>query len=269
MQQLAMVQDSARIDAEVLLCYTLRRTRSYLLTWPEKPLTARQWRFFQRLIKRRRQGEPVAYLTGEREFWSLPVKVTRDTLIPRPETELLVECALALITTDQALRIADLGTGSGAIALAMASECPQAEILAVDKSTAALRVAAENAAALAITSISFYHGNWLSGYEGQAFDIIIANPPYVRSGDPHLDQGDLPYEPRHALIAGPEGLEAIEPIIRQGRQHLQAGGWLLLEHGHDQQTAVIDLMRQHGYQMVSGLNDLAGNARIVQGRQPR
>lgn len=268
MQQLTTLPESARIDAEALLCHAIGNNRSYLHTWPEKPLTTPQWRLFQRLIERRQQGEPVAYLTGQREFWSLPIKVTPDTLIPRPETETLIECALALIAIHKTVHIADLGTGSGAIALALAHERPQAQLLAVDSSAAALSITAENIAAIGLNSIRLCHSHWLNDYRDQPFDLIVANPPYIRSDDPHLEQGDLPYEPRSALIAGPSGLEDIELIIKQSRQHLTPHGWLLLEHGFDQQAAVIELMQQHGYQTISGHKDLAGQARVVQGQQP-
>lgn len=265
-EQLGDHGTTARIDGQALLCFVLDQNRSHLYTWPEQPLTGRQWRLFERLIELRRQGEPVAYLTGQREFWSLPLKVTRDTLIPRPETELLVEHALQRIPRDQEYCIADLGTGSGAIALALATERPQTWLWAFDRSDEALDVARDNAVALGISNIRWQSGDWLHGFSDAQFDMIVANPPYVRANDPHLDQGDLPYEPHLALVSGPDGLEAIEIIIRQARRHLKPGGWLILEHGHDQQQQIRALLHTREYIAIECFADLAGQPRLTLAR---
>ena len=266
-QILSTCQPTARIDAEVMLCYVLNKSRTFLHTWPEQQLSPHQQRLFKRLVSRRAEGEPVAYLIGQREFWSLPLTVTPDTLIPRPETELLVEKSLELIPENSQLNIADLGTGSGAIALAIASERPDCKVTAIDNSLAALNVATENAAQLKITNINFLHNDWLQNSEQYPFDIIISNPPYIRNDDPHLNQGDLPFEPLTALASGVDGMTDIKKIAQQAWLQLKDKGWLLLEHGFDQQATVSEILRQQGYQNIEGFRDLSDNDRVTRARK--
>jgi len=266
-QILSTCQPTARIDAEVMLCYVLNKSRTFLHTWPEQQLSPRKQRLFKRLVSRRAEGEPVAYLIGQREFWSLQLTVTPDTLIPRPETELLVEQSLELIPENSQLNIADLGTGSGAIALAIASERPDCKVTAIDNSLAALNVATENAAQLKVTNINFLHNDWLHNSKPSPFDIIISNPPYVRSDDPHLNEGDLPFEPLTALASGADGMTDIKKIAHQAWLHLKDKGWLLLEHGFDQHATVSEILRQQGYQNIEGFRDLSGNDRVIRARK--
>lgn len=258
--------DSPRLDAEVLLAYLLKKDRVHFLTWPEEPLSQITEKFFLELVERRRQGEPVAYIIGEQEFWSLKLKVTRDTLIPRPETELLVEQALALIPQQRRCLIADLGAGSGAIALAIAAERPRCQVTGIDQSRAAIRVAESNARHLGIENVRFQQGNWLEGFGADSFDLIVANPPYVAAGDPHLDEGDVRFEPHTALVSGSEGLDDIRIIIGQSLKCLKQKGWLVMEHGYDQQEAVLKLMEQAGFRELHGIRDYAGQPRVVLGR---
>lgn len=257
--------DSARLDAEVLLCHTLGRGRSFLYAWPDHELEPQQMEAFFALVERRADGEPVAHLTGTREFWSLELKVTRDTLIPRPETELLVELALERIDSDTPVRVADLGTGSGAIALAIASERPHAHIIAADRSAAALAVAQENAGRLALPNVEFREGAWFAPLDGR-FAVVVSNPPYVAERDPHLERGDVRHEPRTALTAGPEGLNDLQSIVSEAPGFLEPGGWLLLEHGFEQGTGVRALFRRHGFEAVATHRDYAGLDRVTVGR---
>ena len=248
----------------------LGQPRSHLFAWPEKELTPEQQTAFEELIQRRLTGEPIAHITGEREFWSLPLRVTEDTLIPRPETELLVERALFHLTGREAPRIADLGTGSGAIALALASELPGALIHACDQSTAALEIARDNAHRLELAQVAFFQGDWYQALpRSQRYDLIASNPPYIEAQDPHLNSGDLPREPRDALASGPDGLTAIRQIASQAPSHLRPGGWLLLEHGYNQGEAVRQILALEGFQQIETLSDLAGQARLTEGLLPR
>lgn len=267
-QQLATLPDTEpRLEAEVLLSFSLQKQRSYLYTWPEKPLKPQQLKLFSNLVARRIQGEPIAYITGRREFWSLDLKVTTDTLIPRPETELLIEQALALIPIDQPFMIADLGTGSGAIAAAIASERPICQIFATDMSAPTLNIAQENFKRLNLTNIQTGKGKWCEALpQDQRFDFIISNPPYIPNSDPHLKQGDLPWEPGHALASGSDGLDDIRCIIGQSPNHLITGGWLLLEHGYDQGTEIRSLLNRRGFQQVTTEQDLAGQDRVSKGQ---
>ena len=261
--QLAPVHDSARLDSELLLAHVLNRSRSWLYTWPEhQPSPAESEQFLQ-LIEQRQNGTPVAYLTGQCEFWSLTLEVNAATLIPRPETELLVEQALERIPCGAPLKIADLGTGSGAIALSIASERPECRIVATDRCPAALATARRNAEKLGITTISFRGGDWYQPLADERFDIILSNPPYVASNDPHLQQGDLRFEPPTALAAGSDGLDAIRCLINGGQNHLNPAGWLIIEHGFDQGAAVAQIFQQSGYHPVQGYQDLAGQDRIT------
>ncbi len=266
---LTALHDTARLDAETLLAFTLQRNRSHLHAWPDRQLQPEQQAYFNALIERRTAGEPVAYLTGHREFWSMGLEVTPATLIPRPETELLVELALQRIPVDAAWRILDLGTGSGAIALVIASERPTCRIIATDRSTAALEVARRNAIALGIRNVEFHEGNWLEPFKEDVFNLITANPPYVASTDTRLNTSEIRFEPLTALASGPDGLDDIRLIADQARQHLTPGGWLLLEHGFDQGAEVMKLLLSLGYQQAQGHQDVAGLDRVTCGLKSR
>jgi release factor glutamine methyltransferase len=261
------VSESDRLDAEVLLAHILGRSRSWLRGWGDEHLSNEQQQDYEVLIQRRCEGEPVAYLIGWREFWSMELAVTGDTLIPRPETELLVELALERIPADANWCIADLGTGSGAIALAIASERPGCNVIATDISAAALAVAQKNAARLEIKNIEFRQGNWFEALKDQQFQMIVSNPPYIPEDDPHLQQGDARYEPRHALIAGDDGLRDIRHIAEYARDLLQAEAWLLLEHGYDQGLKVVEILEHYGYANVYDHKDIAGQGRIAVAQQ--
>ena len=267
-QRLAETSETPRLDAELLLATALERPRSYLYAWPERVPEPNQATRFLAWLDRRHAGEPVAYLLGRREFWSLELEVTPDTLIPRPETELLVELALERLPMDRSLALADLGTGSGAIALALALEWPQARIVATDRSSAALVVARRNARRLNIGNVEFREGDWCAPLAGERFDLMASNPPYVAATDPHWRQGDLRFEPAAALVAGADGLDALRSIIVQAPAGLRAGGWLLLEHGYDQGEAVPTLLQQRGFVDVSDHRDAAGLSRASAGRWP-
>ncbi|MFA7386909.1 MAG: peptide chain release factor N(5)-glutamine methyltransferase [Thiohalobacteraceae bacterium] len=257
---------SARLDAELLLARALGQPRSYLFAWPERTLTEAQAQQFAALAARRAAGEPMAHILGQREFWSLDLEVTPDTLIPRPETELLVERALSRIPTDAQWDVADLGTGTGAIALAVASERPSCRIVACDESAAALAVAEHNARGLALRNLSFHHGSWYTPFARESFDIILSNPPYIRAGDPHLGVGDVRFEPQSALVAGADGLDDLRSIIADAPDHLRPGGYLLVEHGFDQGAAVAELFTGAGFDAVTTTCDLSGQPRVTEGR---
>ncbi|KTC74296.1 protein methyltransferase HemK [Legionella birminghamensis] len=264
---LAGCHDTARMDAEVLLAYTLSKTRTWLYTHPEQLLNAQQWEQFQQLINDRQLGRPIAYLTQMREFWSLPLKVSESTLIPRPETELIVELCLRLLPQQLALRVADLGTGSGAIALALAKERPNWEIYACDNSKDALQVAMENAASLQINNIRFIHSDWFSAFsEAKLFHAIVSNPPYIPQNDPHLSEGDLRFEPQTALASGEDGLTAIRHILQQSIARLEPDGLLLVEHGYDQKSVVASMIKDYGYQNIQCWKDIQGLDRVSGGR---
>jgi release factor glutamine methyltransferase len=267
-RQLAEVSDTPRLDAEVLLAEALERSRGYLHAWPEWTPERERAARFAAWLERRQTGEPVAYILGRREFWSLELEVTPDTLIPRPETELLVELALARLPADRSITVADLGTGSGAIALALAVERPQARIVATDHSPGALTVARCNTHRLAITNVEFREGDWCAPLAGERFDLIAANPPYVASTDPRWRQGELRFEPSDALVAGEDGLDALRAIIAQAPAYLRPGGWLLLEHGYDQGESVPVLLRQRGFSTVTDHRDASGLSRSSCGRWP-
>ncbi|MBW8823753.1 MAG: peptide chain release factor N(5)-glutamine methyltransferase [Xanthomonadales bacterium] len=254
------------VDAEWLLLHVIDRSHTWLFTNRDAVLGHEQARNFELLVKRREQGEPVAYLTGRRGFWSLDLEVTPATLIPRPETELLVELALERLPIDRTSRVADLGTGSGAIALAIANERKQSQVIATDASSDALEVAQRNAQRLAIANVEFRRGEWFAPLHGERFDLIASNPPYVAVGDPHLDAGDLRFEPASALSSGGDGLDDIRIIVAHAPAHLRDGGWLMLEHGHDQGAAVRALLEQEGFVEVATRRDLEGRDRVTLGR---
>ena len=270
-QQRLTNSDSAQLDAEVLLAYAINKNRAYLRGFAEQELNAEQQQRFSLLIARRVAGEPVAHLIGEREFWSLSLKVTADTLIPRPETELMVEQALTLIpdNADKNYRIADLGTGSGAIAIALASERSQTTITACDLSTAALAVAVENAKRHHTNNIEFRHSNWCSTFAAdEQFDLIVSNPPYIPTDDPHMQSADLRHEPSFALASGTDGLDAIRLIAKQAQKHLCSDGWLLIEHGYDQGESVRKLLLSKGYRQVKTLRDIENRDRLCRAQCP-
>lgn len=266
--QLMPVHDSARLDAELLLATVLKKPRSYLYAWPEHVLTEAQAGQFAALVTRRAAGEPMAHILGTREFWSLELEVTPDTLIPRPETELLVKLALERIPGEAGWHIADLGTGSGAIALAIAHERPRCRIDAGDISAPALAVAERNAQRLDLHNARFHLGAWYEPFAGILFDMIVSNPPYVRADDPHLRVGDVRFDPRSALVAGPEGLDDLRDVIAGAPGHLRTGGWLLVEHGYDQSGDVARLLTRAGFVEVRTHADLAGQPRVTTGRRP-
>ena len=253
-------------EAALLLAHVLDRSRSWLYAHGEAPVPERDLARFEQLVARRAAGEPVAYLLGTRGFWRFDLAVTPDTLIPRPETELLVELALARIPEQAAARVADLGTGSGAIALAVAGERPQAQVVAVDLSLDALGVARGNAATLGIGNVEFRSGDWLAPLSGERFDLIASNPPYIAEGDVHLAQGDLRFEPRGALASGTDGLDAIRTIAAAAPAHLHDGGWLLVEHGWEQGAAVRALFAGAGFVDVATERDLEQRDRVTLGR---
>lgn len=253
------------MDARVLLRAALGVSDTHLVAHPGQVLTDEQRTRYLGWIERRRAGEPVAYLTGEREFYSLAFKVTPAVLIPRPETELLVEQALDRLPVHAPRRVLDLATGSGCVSIAIARHRSLARVTAADISTAALAVARDNAVRHG-ANVEFVESDWFAALAGRRFDLIVANPPYVAAGDPHLAQGDLRFEPKPALVAGPSGLECIGPLVAQAHAHLIAGGWLLFEHGHDQAARCRALLARIGFQDVASWRDLAGIERVSGGR---
>lgn len=265
----ALPDNEARIEAQALLCRSLGDvTRAWLITHENDPPALEQSRTFEELLRRRLAGEPVAYLLGEREFYGLNFLVTPDVLIPRPDTEALVEAALAHIPRHGPCRILDMGTGSGAIAITIAVHRPEASVTGIDRSPPALAVAKENARRLHAGNAEFRVSHWFETLTGERFEVIVSNPPYIAAIDPHLAQGDLRFEPPAALASGPDGLDDIRHIVGAAPGHLVAGGWLLLEHGYDQASAVAELLRTAGFSAVSSLPDLAGTLRVTQGKRP-
>jgi release factor glutamine methyltransferase len=258
-----------RIDAELLLVHVLDKPRSWLIAHADDELDPAQMDAYTRLIDRRASGEPVAYITGHRGFWSLDLEVTPATLIPRPETELLVELALERLPHDATSNVADLGTGSGAIALAIAHERPHARMVATDASADALAVAQRNAHRLRLHNVSFLKGVWFIPLADQRFDMIVSNPPYIESADPHLTQGDLRFEPLSALAAGDDGLDDIRRIVHDAKHHLNPEGWLLMEHGWNQGEAVRMLLRSAGFVDVFTARDIEQRERVSAGCWPR
>jgi release factor glutamine methyltransferase len=256
------------LDAQVLLAHVLGRDRAWLAAHGGEALMREHADAFFALAKRRREGEPVAYLTGVREFWGLPLVVTRAVLIPRPETETVVEVALARLPAEREVRVLDLGTGSGAIALAIAKERPRATVLATDASPEALAVAAENARRLGLRNVELLRADWYQGVPAARFDLVAANPPYVEPGDAHLDRGDVRFEPRPALVPPGDGLAALRTIVGGARARLVPGGALVVEHGYDQSEAVRALFAAAGFVEVIAARDLAGILRVVAGRAP-
>lgn len=264
--RLAACSDSPRLDAELLLCHALDKPRSYLFAHATDTIDTEAIAQLDAYLLRRLGREPVAYIIGRKEFWSLSLEVSPATLVPRPETELLVELAMAKLESMQAPRVADLGTGSGAIALALAHELPDGHFVATDKSEAALEVARRNAQRLGLDNIEFRHGDWTVPLAGESFDLIVSNPPYIREDDAALEA--LGQEPVTALTAGPAGLDDIRRLVHDCRRVLQPNGWLLLEHGADQAETVIALFEEAGWLEVGNVRDLAGRPRVTGGRNP-
>lgn len=254
-----------RVEAEMLLLHVLRKPRSWLFAHSGEALQTDVQTAADALVERRAQGEPVAYITGRRGFWTLDLTVTPATLIPRVETELLVELALARLPVNLPLRVADLGTGSGAIALSIAFERPRTQVLATDASGDALAVARRNAQRLGFNNVSFAHGDWFAALEDACFDLIVSNPPYIEAGDPHLTQGDLRHEPAAALASGPDGFDAIRRIVAGAAAHLAPGGWLLFEHGWQQGDAARALLTAAGFAQVFTAQDLEARDRVSGG----
>lgn len=258
--------DSPSLDAALLLCHVLQQPRSYLLTWPDKELDEPIVNAFDALLTRRSMGEPIAYIIGEREFWSLPLKVLPTTLIPRPDTERLVELALEKALINQA-PILDLGTGTGAIALALASELPNHQLVGVDLRSEAVELAQTNRQRLAIDNVTFLQGSWFQPInDGMKFAVIVSNPPYIDEHDPHLVEGDVRFEPRSALVAADNGLADIKSITATARDYLIEDGWLLFEHGYQQGADVRAIFQQFGYQHIRTEVDYAGNDRVTLGQ---
>lgn len=269
--QLAELSDSPRLDIEIFLTHILQKNRTYLFTWPEQELTGEQAKMFNDFLARRLTGEPVAHIIGKREFWSLPLMVNSSTLIPRPDTELLVEASLGLFTEDdtsQTRRLLDLGTGTGAIVLALAHEKKSWQCVGVDKELAAVELAEKNRTQLNLPNVSIQRSDWFSALANEVpFDIIVSNPPYIDPEDSHLREGDVRFEPLSALIAENKGLADLEFIIAHAPKHLADNGWLLVEHGHDQGTAVRDLFAANNFDDVNTFRDFGRNERVTVGRK--
>ncbi len=263
--RLAPLLERPSLDAGILLAFSLGVPRVRLRSHPEERRSEQELQHYLGLIERRAQGEPLAYITGVREFWTLELRVTRDVLVPRPETELLVERGLSLCAQPVA-QVLDLGTGSGALVLALAAERPAWQLLGIDASTAALAVAADNAQRLALGNVRFEHGNWFAALTGGPFDLVVSNPPYVDARDPALL--DLAHEPRQALTPGADAMADLRAIIRAAPEHLRPGGWLALEHGATQACAVARELVARGFGSVRSHRDLGGHERVTEGQWP-
>ena len=256
--------DTPVLDCELLLCHVLDVDRTWLKTWPDREISSDHQQQFQQLLQRRIEGEPIAYIVGSQGFWTLNLKVSPDTLIPRPETELLVETALELALPQQA-QVLDLGTGTGAIALALASERPQWQVVGADLMPGAVELAKHNCQNHKLDNVTLLQSNWYSDIPAQPFDLIVSNPPYIEEGDRHLSEGDVRFEPASALVSGESGLQDLETLIGQSPDYLAASGWLLVEHGYQQGAAVRELFEQTGFSDVETRLDLNGLERITLG----
>ena len=263
--QLAALSDSADLDTALLLCHCLNKPRSYLYSWPERELTTAEYAQFHALFGRRLQGEPIAHILGHRDFWSLHLAVSPASLIPRPDTECLVERALEIIQAQHNPHILDLGTGTGAIALALASERPDAHILGVDCVAEAVVLAESNRAALGLNNARFQPSDWFAALAAKQYQLIVSNPPYIDPDDPHLLAGDVRFEPRSALVAADGGMADIKHIVQMSPDYLCSGGALLLEHGFQQADAVRQILAERGFSDIGGRRDYGGNERITWG----
>jgi len=255
----------AGLEVNLLLQHLLQVNRAWVMTHERDVLNADQLQDFRFLLKRRLDGEPIAYILGVREFYGLTLKVTPATLIPRPDTETLVEAAFQKISIDVAWDILDLGTGTGAVALAIAKQRPKSNVIGVDASAEALAVAIENAQSLGLTNVHFLKSDWFSDLVGQRFEVIVSNPPYIAEWDSHLTQGDLRFEPRSALVSGVDGLDDIRRILQDAPNYLKQNGWLMFEHGYDQAQSVAALLKSHGFSQIDHAQDLAGTLRVTFG----
>lgn len=265
-KEFATISDTPALDAEVLLSHALNKERSYLRSWPEQALTPEQMDIFQGYLEKRLRGEPIAYIIGYREFWSRNFVVDHHVLIPRHDTELVVELSLKRIPRNTALKIIDLGTGSGIIAVTLAAERPKTEVFACDINEQALNIAKINAKKHHVSRIKFFQSDWFDAIPETHFDFIISNPPYIAHDDPHLKQGDLRFEPQNALISAKQGLHDLSNLIERARHHLNPNGFLILEHGYDQKAQVKSLFNEQGYQNVETYLDLGGNPRVTCGQ---
>lgn len=265
---LTLPPSEARIEAQILMRRALGNvSRAKLIAYDNETPTPVQAEAFSGLLQRRLLGEPVAYILGEREFFGLSLAVTPDVLIPRPDTETLVESALVRIPQNKPYRVLDLGTGSGAIAIAIAAQCPQAQVTGIDRSESAVQVASENARRLQISNVGFRVSDWFSAVGDEVYDIIVSNPPYIAADDPHLIQGDLRFEPVTALASGEDGLDDIRHLVGVAPQYLAPNGWLMFEHGYDQATQVAQLLTDAGFVEVASVPDLAGILRVTLGKK--
>lgn len=264
---LAPSSDSAKLDAQVLLLHILQKPHSYLFTWPEQVLNVEQQQQFNTFCQRRLNGEPVAHITGQREFWSLSLEVNATTLIPRPDTETLVEQALEVAVPATA-KVLDLGTGTGAIALALGSEMPNWQIIAVDRVSDAVALATRNQQRLAINNVHVKQSNWFSELHNEKFNLIVTNPPYIESSDIHLNQGDVRFEPLSALVADDYGMSDIKQIITQSRDYLLSSGYLLIEHGFEQGEAVRHFFKKMAFVNIKTVQDFGNNDRVTLAQWP-
>ena len=264
--QLESISDTPQLDCELLLCHVIDKDRTWLRTWPDNTVSPTHQTLFKSLLDQRIKGTPIAYITGSRGFWSMDLNVSSDTLIPRPETELLVEIVLKLGLPSQACGL-DLGTGSGAIALALASERLDMQWFAVDAQLGAVELAQDNSNQQQLSNVSIFQSNWFDAIKQQdnKFDLIVSNPPYIAKDDPHLSQGDVRFEPKTALVSGVDGLDDIKVIVSQSSMYLNTNGWLVLEHGYDQGKAVRDLMLFAGFNEVTTKQDYNNLDRITLG----
>ena len=269
-ESLKPVSESALLDTELILSHVLDKSRGYLRAYNEEKISETAYSEFKTLLDRRRQGEPVAYIIGKKAFWDFELSVNESVLVPRPETEFLVELCLAKLKNDSgSKRIADLGTGSGAIAIAIALANSDWQVHATDISEDALAVARDNAQSLDVNNIVFHQGSWCDGLPAEKFDLILANPPYVAFGDKHLEEGDLPFEPSVALAVGESGFGALNSIMNKASEYLKKDSWLLMEHGYNQQAQLIKNLNELGYEKVAGYKDFAGIDRIVEAKWPK
>jgi release factor glutamine methyltransferase len=265
-KQLAETSPSAMLDAQALLTHVLRCNTAHLAAWPEKVLSDAQLADFQKLVEKRRKGVPVAHLTGSREFWSLDFSVDNSTLIPRPESETLVEYLLDNFGNRENLKLLDMGTGTGAIAISIATEKPGWAIVASDISEQALELARQNCRQHDTNNVTLIHSDWFQNIDAENFDIIISNPPYIASDDPHLSQGDVRFEPHSALSSGVTGMDDIEHICCQAKKYLRQNGWLIVEHGYNQKQLVAECFAKNGFSAIEQKQDLSGHTRMTAGK---